>query len=541
MTQVTIQVNELGQAEVIATTPDSVVDVTTRKEAGGSVENSDQSYTATVDGGATLVLPDINITQLDNSVVTAPSVKDIDVDNYLGAVLESITLSVEADAAIKNIESNGGSLTDEERYYVSIWVDRMVANGDWALLDFLAYAGFANSSCALTDWISGTLMTNSGATLDGDHYDFSGGGYIATGFNQTSLTDITDAFYGWYAWDKVALNADAFGGAYDGTTYCIPLYKDNGGNAEAWMNTSAKNLNLSYGYDSYLGRGLWVCEQTNATNITVYLNGVQDYTRLSTAGSAVNKEWHLNGFNNNGSSNSTTAAKLDLFVVGTATSFDHEDFYIGFEDFRTSLHPEILYSFPSPTGQTTSYRTGDDAWIETNFLSHFRKAQSYWNGTRPELVDFTTLKQNNVFGNTNRFTDELGGQAYANDLIIDHLAGLMWYSIDHPLSSGNWDTAIDTPLGSLFGGSQTQGSYTDWFCGNLNMIESLRDSGTYRTLGYAPFSYNINAEIITSTTTPGQTTSCNIYDNATDDIKRESKTNTNSYLDVGCRLYLGET
>jgi hypothetical protein len=55
------------------------------------------------------------------------------------------------------------------------------------------------------------------------------------------------------------------------------------------------------------------------------------------------------------------------------------------------------------TGQTTSYRTGDDA------------------DTRAEgrATDFFTLASNNPFGNTNRFTDELGGQTYTNNIVID--------------------------------------------------------------------------------------------------------------------------
>ena len=34
-------------------------------------------------------------------------------------------------------------------------------------------------------------------------------------------------------------------------------------------------------------------------------------------------------------------------------------------------------------------------------------------------TDFFTLATNNPFGNTNRFTDELGGSTYANNIVID--------------------------------------------------------------------------------------------------------------------------
>lgn len=54
------------------------------------------------------------------------------------------------------------------------------------------------------------------------------------------------------------------------------------------------------------------------------------------------------------------------------------------------------------TGQTISYRTGDDGDLEKG------------RGT-----SFFTLISNNPFGNTNRFTDELGGQTYTNNIVID--------------------------------------------------------------------------------------------------------------------------
>ena len=54
------------------------------------------------------------------------------------------------------------------------------------------------------------------------------------------------------------------------------------------------------------------------------------------------------------------------------------------------------------TGQTTSYRTGDDGDIEAG-----------------RLTSFSVLPSNNPFGNTNRFTSELGTQTYTNNIVID--------------------------------------------------------------------------------------------------------------------------
>ena len=49
------------------------------------------------------------------------------------------------------------------------------------------------------------------------------------------------------------------------------------------------------------------------------------------------------------------------------------------------------------TGATTSYRTGDDS--DTS--------------SEGRATDFFTLAENNPFGTTDRFTDEIGTQTYA--------------------------------------------------------------------------------------------------------------------------------
>ena len=67
------------------------------------------------------------------------------------------------------------------------------------------------------------------------------------------------------------------------------------------------------------------------------------------------------------------------------------------------------------TGQTVSYRSGDDGTIEAG-----------------RLVDFYTLPNNNPFGTAERFSDEFGGSTYANNIVID------W---------STYDTSTSTVLG----------------------------------------------------------------------------------------------
>ena len=150
------------------------------------------------------------------------------------------------------------------------------------------------------------------------------------------------------------------------------------------------------------------------------------------------------------------------------------------------------------TGQTTSYRTGDD-------------------GDREEGrgVDFDTLDFNNPFGDTNRFTDTAGGQNYdgtggsENNVIVDwayhdQVAGTVqiWYNV--VTASSNWNTAIDDSL------SLTVGSWSDWYLPNLMELLSITwyeiDTGNLILLNYAPF--NIDVTGTTSrmwTSTRGET------------------------------------
>ena len=76
---------------------------------------------------------------------------------------------------------------------------------------------------------------------------------------------------------------------------------------------------------------------------------------------------------------------------------------------RTEAHIKIatggggsVGAMPLKTAQTVSYATGDDGDIQAG-----------------RDVDFFTLPSNNPFGNDDRFTDELGGTTYANDIVID--------------------------------------------------------------------------------------------------------------------------
>ena len=156
----------------------------------------------------------------------------------------------------------------------------------------------------------------------------------------------------------------------------------------------------------------------------------------------------------------------------------------------------IAYQRPILTGQTTSYRTGDDAWNLANNIYDYTPPiypVSFAQLDNDSINPFTTLSDNNAFGNTNRFTDDSGGQTYSNDYVIDHLTGLGWYRIEQGTSTA-WATAIDNASTS------TQNSYNDWRIPNRFEQASILNHGFGVLLNYAPFNITITAALWTSTT-----------------------------------------
>jgi len=157
----------------------------------------------------------------------------------------------------------------------------------------------------------------------------------------------------------------------------------------------------------------------------------------------------------------------------------------------------IAYQRPMMTGQTTIYRTGDDAWAVINRPPPPNPTNPiYW----AELVDFFTLKNNNFFGNKNRFTDENGLQIYGNNYVIDHYTGIGRYRL---LQGGStiWNTSVDSCL------SSTQNGFNDWFLENRFQIASIIYHELSDCLNYSPFSIVIPNIIWTSTTIKSSTTS----------------------------------
>lgn len=183
--------------------------------------------------------------------------------------------------------------------------------------------------------------------------------------------------------------------------------------------------------------------------------------------------------------------------------------------------PPPVGAMPLKTGQTISYATGDDGDIEAG-----------------RDVNFFTLSALNPFGNTNRFTDELGLQTYANDIVID------WSTFDNSLGNvlgyyridggGSWATALTTASGYNIA------SFTNW---RLTNIRELLNIAVYegntnnQPLRYAPLNLTSGTFFWSSTTNPATTTSAMTMANtAAASVSQTSKTLTFPRF-IACRTF----
>ena len=138
------------------------------------------------------------------------------------------------------------------------------------------------------------------------------------------------------------------------------------------------------------------------------------------------------------------------------------------------------------TGQTTSYRTGDDGDIEAG-----------------RATSFSVLASNNPFGNTNRFTDELGGQTYTKNIVIDwstyNGSNVLGYYRVVNGADVTWNTAIDSALALSI-----VGFTTGWRLPNKREMENIANYNLASIFNYSPFS--LTNTIWISTTYAASTT-----------------------------------
>ena len=170
---------------------------------------------------------------------------------------------------------------------------------------------------------------------------------------------------------------------------------------------------------------------------------------------------------------------------------------------------------PTQTGQTTSYATNDDGDLQ-----------------RGRLTDFDTIPYNNPFGATDRFTDSVGTQVYADGVVVDWStwdggSSVLGYATSNNSSTSstqNWDNWMtNSPY--------TVGAFSNFYVANSNELLRMMKTGT-TFLNYTPFSANNPAGFwiaFSSTTTEVSSTARAISGQSNIDYPQRSTKTTNGY------------
>jgi hypothetical protein len=235
------------------------------------------------------------------------------------------------------------------------------------------YSGTVASGGSLTQAISDatvTLKDTAGVTIS------------TTSINAEGSADIV-------APDATYSNSDASysGNVVSGGSLSIPDITVTDSDGSTFTSPAVKNITCTPAADATV-------ENSDSSYSTTVASGGS----LSIPDSDVNVNGTLQGtvvsvkdVDVNITDSSGTVTPDSVTIVGNTVTIDVPD-----------SNPAPVGATLMKTGQTTSYRTGDDGDLEEG-----------------RATDFFTLATNNPFGNTNRFTDELGGSTYTNNIVID--------------------------------------------------------------------------------------------------------------------------
>ena len=170
---------------------------------------------------------------------------------------------------------------------------------------------------------------------------------------------------------------------------------------------------------------------------------------------------------------------------------------------------------PTQTGQTTSYATNDDGDLQ-----------------RGRLTDFDTIPYNNPFGATDRFTDSLGTQVYADGVVVDWStwdggSSVLGYATSNNSSTSGKQVWADWMSNSPY----SVGAFSNFYVANSNELFRIMKSGT-TFMNYTPFSANNPAGFwvaFSSTTTEVSSTARAISGQSNIDYPQRSTKTTSGY------------
>jgi len=195
----------------------------------------------------------------------------------------------------------------------------------------------------------------------------------------------------------------------------------------------------------------------------------------------------------------------------------------------------IIYDFGRHlwSGLAVSYRTGDEYDLFVNGWFDYEPTNGSFT-IKQRLTNWTTLAYNNSFGNTTRFTNEVGGAAATsgNRLFIDNLTGLMWYLPSNFNSGGAiWETTVNNAEAHSFSG------FTDWHLPPLKVWQTIYNYGLTISLNYSPIN-NGAFQYYSSTTVRNNTTQAYVLLNSTGTIAINNKTVNSNRSNIFVRRWI---
>jgi len=184
------------------------------------------------------------------------------------------------------------------------------------------------------------------------------------------------------------------------------------------------------------------------------------------------------------------------------------------------------------TNQTVSYGTGDDGDLE------FGRDTDFFT-LAVDIATLTGSSNPSAVGNTNRFTDELLGQTYANAIVIDWSTynGLGCWGFHRTLTAntGTLQQLIDVVE------ADTAHGYTDWHVPNIRQLFNLVSFGnTNLRLNYSPFNIGLSTNISSGTYRENDSTRClaiTAYSSMGSVVTVASVSNSFTRLTMPCRFF----
>lgn len=137
------------------------------------------------------------------------------------------------------------------------------------------------------------------------------------------------------------------------------------------------------------------------------------------------------------------------------------------------------------SGDTNIYHAGDEGSLFAAGWFDYTPPAYPLNYAR--LATFTTLVSNNIWGNTDRYTDRAGAApaTTGNRIIQDHFTGHEFF-VPGSAITNNWNDTLDAAQ------AFNDGTYSDWELPTELILTSIAQGSISPAIGYSPFSNTVN-------------------------------------------------